>query len=101
MEKDAEDRKARERSARFPFISLKTALDRATKFYEHERRGTAPYPTAAQYWGYKASSSSATQTFGALRSYGLLDGTRKNMRLSELALRILLDKRPDFTERNQ
>ena len=101
MEKDAEDRKPGERSSKFPFISLEKALDRATKFYEHERRGSAPYPVAAQYWGYKASSSGAIQTFAALRSYGLLEGTPKNMRLSDLALRILMDNRSDFAERNQ
>jgi len=101
MENDTEDRKARERSPRFPSLSLEKALDRATEFYEHEKRGSAPYAAAAQHWGYKASSSGAIQTFATLRSYGLLDGTHKDMRLSELALRILLDKRPDPTERNQ
>jgi hypothetical protein len=101
MENDTENRKTRERSPKFPFISLEKALERATKFYEHEKRGSAPFAAAAEHWGYSSSSSGAMQTFGALRSYGLLDGTHKNMRLSELASRILLDKRPDSTERNQ
>lgn len=99
MKKDAETRQVKERSPRFPFISLEKALERASHFYWAEKRGTAPFAAAAKHWGYSAASSGGLQTFAALKSYGLLEGTHKNVRLSDLALRIILDKRPDSSER--
>jgi len=88
-----------ERSPRFPFIPLEKALERANQFYEHERRGAAPYEAAVQHWGYSQTSSGAMQTLAALKNYGLLDGPRNGLRLTELALRIILDRRPDSAER--
>lgn len=101
MENDAATRKVKDRSPRFPFISLEKALERAARFYAKEKRGSAPFAAAAEHWSYSPSSSGALQTFAALKSYGLLDGAHKSVRLSDLALRILLDKRDDSTEREQ
>jgi hypothetical protein len=101
MEDATEARKTKDRSPRFPFISLERALERASEFYAKEKRGAAPFASAATHWGYSPSSSGALQTFAALRSYGVLEGGHKSMRLSNLAIRILLDKRPDSTEREE
>lgn len=90
---------ALDRSPRFPFIPLARALERASQFYENEKRGTAPFAAAAQHWGYSPTSSGAMQTFAALKNYGLLAGPRSAMRLTDLALKILLDKRPDSNDR--
>jgi len=92
-------RAAIDRSPRFPFIPLSKALDRVAQFYEHEKRGVAPYSAVAQHWGYSPSSSGALQTLAALKNYGLLEGGRNSLRLTDLAIRILLDKRPDPAER--
>lgn len=99
---DLESRK-KDRSPNFPFISLETAINRAKAFYEEERRGAAPVPRAAKHWRYSPSSSGLLQTIAALKSYGLMvdegSGPDRKLRLTEMALRILLDNRPDSLER--
>ena len=98
-------RKAKERSPNFPFISLEQALERAQQFYDQEKRGSAPLLVAAKHWEYSPSSSGSQQTVAALKSYGLMEdegsGSNRKVRLTDLAIRILLDKRPDATERDQ
>jgi hypothetical protein len=98
-----EKARAKERSPNFPFINLSAALDRAREFYSKERRGLAPYSVAVSHWGYRESSSSGQQTVGALRAYGLIEdhgrGHDRRLRLSDSALRALLDDRPDSYER--
>lgn len=100
-----ENKKTKERSPNFPFISLQTALERAQEFYDKEKRGTAPYVVAAKHWDYSPTSSGALQTAAALKQYGLMadegGGGNRKMRLTDLALRILLDTRPDSVEREQ
>lgn len=99
---DQETRK-KDRSPNFPFISLEAAIERCKAFYEEERRGAAPVPRAAKHWRYSASSSGLIQTIAALKSYGLMvdegSGAERKLRLTEMTLRILLDNRPDSTER--
>ena len=94
----------KERSPNFPFIDLETALRRAREFYLQEKRGSAPYSVTVSHWGYAESSSSGQQTVGALRAYGLMEdqgrGQDRRLRLSESALRILLDDRPNSNERD-
>jgi hypothetical protein len=95
----------KERSPNFPFVSLETALNRAQELYDKERRGSAPFAVVANHWGYSEASSSAIQLVGALRAYGLLDdedkGAARRLKLSDTVLRILLDTRPDSSDRNQ
>lgn len=99
---DQESRK-KDRSPNFPFISLEVAIDRCRAFYEEERRGAAPVARAGKHWRYSASSSGLLQTIAALKSYGLMvdegSGAERKLRLTEMALRILLDNRPESTER--
>lgn len=99
---DQESRK-KDRSPNFPFINLEAAVDRAKAFYEEERRGAAPVPRVAKHWRYSSSSSGLLQTIAALKSYGLMvdegSGQERKLRLTEMALRIILDNRPDSSER--
>ena len=106
MNEAVESRKSIDRSPSFPFIPLQKAIERAYQYYEKEKRGSAPFPVVAEHWGYSPSSSGALQTVGALKSYGLMidEGhgkVNRQFKLTDLALRILLDDRPDKTERNQ
>ncbi len=93
----------KDRSPNFPFINLEAALRRAQEFYDKEKRSAAPLNVAAKDWNYSASSSGALQTVAALKSYGLMSdegsGATRTVRLTEPALRILLDTRPDSVER--
>lgn len=105
MSDTVESRRGKERSPNFPFIALDPALQRVQVIYSHERRGSAPISAIARHWGYSESSSGFKQTLGAVKSYGLLvedaGASGKMVRLSDLALRILLDVRPESPERNE
>jgi hypothetical protein len=100
----AELKKTKDRSPSFPYVSLERAIERARMFYAQEKRGIAPYTRAVLHWGMSESSSAALQTVSALKSYGLLSetggsGKSRQLQLSDLALRILLDQRPESAER--
>jgi hypothetical protein len=96
--------KTKERSPAFPFINLARGIERARQFYSEEKRGAAPFARAVLHWQYSESSSGAQQTVAALKSYGLLrevggSGKARQLQLTDLALRILLDQRPDSSEK--
>lgn len=91
------------RSPNYPYIDLQDAIDRARQFHQHERRNAAPVSVAAKHWGYTGASSAASQTVAALVAFGLMQGSgsgeTRTVRLTQLALRILLDSRENAPER--
>lgn len=93
-----------QRSPKYPFISLDKALERVRLLYQAEGRNKAPVAVAVKAWGYSPASSGGQQTIGALIGYGLLldegSGDARSLKLTELALRILLDNRPGSEERD-
>lgn len=95
--------KLKERSPTFPFISLAQALSRAKQLYDAEKRAAVPLPIVAKHWKYSEASSGLAQTIGALKGYGLLSdegiGPARRLRITDAALRILLDAREDSKER--
>ena len=103
MNEPVDARKTKERSPNFPFITLENALNRAQQFYNEEKRGAAPFLSAAIHWSYSPQSSGALQTVSALKNYGLMSeepsASGRMLRLTDLALRILLDMRPGSKER--
>lgn len=98
-------KKTKDRSPGFPFIDLQTAIDRARQIFDEEGRTAVPQLRIFMHWRYSEKSSGALQTVAALRSYGLLEeagggsGSARQLKLTDLALRILLDQREDATER--
>ncbi len=95
--------KKRERSPNFPSIALETALVKARQLYDREKRGMTALSVIAKHWGYSLKSSGFLQAVGALKTYGLMEdegrGLDRRARLTEFALRILLDPRVDSPER--
>lgn len=93
----------RTRSPAYPYVNLEDALERAKQFYGHEGRNAANISVVGKHWGYTEGSSSTAQTVAALISYGLMQdegtGDKRAVRLTNSALRILLDTRPDSSER--
>jgi hypothetical protein len=87
------------RSPSYPFISLKTALERARRLFEAEQRNPVHQETAAAHWGYSPKSSGGKQTIAALRAFGLLEGDGM-VKLTERALRILMDQRSPSPEKD-
>jgi hypothetical protein len=98
-----EEKRKRMRSPEHPFINLEAALKRAKQFYDVAIRNAISINTAMRSWGYAVNSSGGLQTTAALISFGLLKdegtGEKRKVQLTALALRILLDVRPDSSER--
>jgi hypothetical protein len=90
------------RSPSFPFISLPEALERARAFFDREHRHETEPEVAVRHWGYSPRSSGGNQTLAALRAFGLLEMVGEGkVRLTERAVRILLDEREESPEREQ
>jgi hypothetical protein len=96
-------KKKRTRSPAYPYVNLETAITRAREFYSKEQRNAANITVATKHWGFVEDSSNGAQTIAALISFGLMQdegsGEKRTVRLTQDALRILLDIRPDSTER--
>jgi hypothetical protein len=100
----SEGRAKKMRSPSYPGINLETAIKRARGFYQHERRNAAPFAVAATHWGFGAKSSGAFVTIAALKSFGLMEeldraASGRIVKLTDAALRIILDERPVSLER--
>lgn len=104
--KQAEEakRSASHRSPSYPAIPLAKAIDRAKVFYQHERRSTANVAVALAHWGYSATSGPGRTTLAAMLAYGLMrvEGAndKREVKLSDLAFRIILDDREVSPERD-
>jgi hypothetical protein len=101
---DAEDSaKKRTRSPAYPFVDLETAIRRAKEFFDHEKRNAASRKVAVTHWGYEEKSSGGLQTIAALISFGLMKdegtGAKRKLQLTQDAVRLLLDERPDSVEK--
>ncbi len=96
------------RSPAFPFISLNKAIERAETFRVAEGgrpKHFSPLVSACRAWGIGVKTGPGIQTIAALGHYGLFEfqgsGEKRSARLTDLALRILLDKQPLSPERDE
>ncbi len=103
VEMDSRQKRSRTRSPAYPYIALPSALEKAAVLWQVEGRHPAAVSVALQHWGYKEDSSTGYSCVAALKKFGLVDhegmGETRQVRLSGLALSILLDKNPDSPER--
>jgi hypothetical protein len=84
------------RSPNYPALSLKQAVEAAKSLWDEEKRTPVDDETAVLAMGYKSLSGPARVAIGALRQYGLIDKADKGqIRLSDLAIQILLADSPD------
>lgn len=95
--------KTRNRNPAFPAIGLTDALDKAGIIHKKEAHKAMMAETTAKHLGSSLKSSSAQQAISAMKQYGLLvelkeAGIRK-LRLSDLALKIILDQRDKSNDR--
>lgn len=67
--------RGRDRSPAYPFISLKTAIERVAAFDKYFGRHAGPADKAGLAWGMKEKSSQAYQTLAALKYFGLIEYT--------------------------
>ncbi len=93
----------RTRSPSYPYLDLQSALEKAAVLWHAEGRHPASISVIMQHWGYKEESSTGYSCVAALKKFGLVDhegmGETRQMKLSGLALRILLDDDPQSAER--
>jgi hypothetical protein len=88
------------RSPNYPAISLGEALERVRRVYDREHRGKMPTDAVAVHLGYRGLNGAALTAISALRKYGLLEGPGLELRVSQDAVTILVD-RPESTERQE
>ena len=103
FESPSSQKRSRTRSPAYPYIALPNALEKAAVLWQVEGRHAAAVNVAMQHWGYKEDSSTGYSCVAALKKFGLVDhegmGDTRQVRLSDLALTILLDQDPDSNER--
>ncbi|MCX6975893.1 MAG: hypothetical protein NTZ94_16700 [Verrucomicrobia bacterium] len=96
---------ARLRSPNYPALDLGTALAKVRVLHERERRGSVNARIAIRHWGYSEKSSGGQTALAALKAFGLItdngEGPARTVQVSDLALRILLDTRPNSSERRE
>lgn len=99
---DQDEKKRRDRSPAFPYISLKESLDRLERFIAHYNKHPARVSNVAAVWGFSPASSSFVRNVASLRMFGLVDdigsGEDKKIVASALGARIISDKRPGARE---
>jgi hypothetical protein len=105
MSEVSDDKSRRVRSPAYPALNLKAAIERAYDFYRAEGRNAAALPVSLQHWGYSKRSGSGLKALAALKSFGLIEvtgsGDAQRIKLSDLALRIILDEREDSPDRTR
>lgn len=93
------------RSPPFPYVGLAKALSKAEQLYGAVRHHAAAIPTAAKAWETGPKSSATLQSAATLIQYGLLDdegsGDSRKVKLTSLALKIIMDKRPISPDRDE
>lgn len=93
------------RSPGYPGIDVQTALKRAQELYDKAQHHSSHIEIVSKHWGYKAASGLGAVIVAALIRYGFVvgegSGKDRKIRLTDLALGIIKDKRGDSTERDQ
>lgn len=78
------------RSPRYPRHSLGKAIEMTRKLFAGAHQSRIDVDSAAKVIGYSGSGGgAASSAIGALRQYGLVDGLRGDLGVSDLAMRIL------------
>jgi hypothetical protein len=89
---------------RFPSVPLPKALERARELHRVAQMYAVPVATALKAWGYGEKSSGGLMTIAALKMFGLVTDIGSNqgrkVQLTESALKIIRDPRPDSPERD-
>lgn len=86
------------RSPNYPVLSLPDAIERIQTVYNKEHNHPSTREVIAKALGYSSLNGASAVVISALNKYGLLDGGREPLRVSMLALDIILHPKGD-TER--
>jgi hypothetical protein len=78
------------RSPKFPSMSLGEAVTEIAKVYEAEDRNKMSRSVLAAHLGYSSLSGASASKIGALRHFGLVDGSGDSLTVSTLAITLVL-----------
>jgi hypothetical protein len=83
--------KAKHRSPNYPAISLGTAIELVRDLYNNAKRAPVSDTVAATAMGDKSLNGTTRGHISALKKFGLVDDVSQGVKVSELALRILIN----------
>ncbi|MBI5034516.1 MAG: hypothetical protein HZB51_28675 [Chloroflexi bacterium] len=93
------------RSPKYPSLNVEMAIEKARAVYEKEKKNSVSVRVVMQDMGYGTNPGDGGRALAALLGYGLLEsigvGEKKQVRLSDIATRIILDTREVSEERNK
>jgi hypothetical protein len=91
---------SKDRSPRYPVISLPEALKRAVRVWKRDRRNKIPKEVVAEHMGYTTLNGASLGAIAAAFKYGLLEGSREAMGVTERAVAIFVHEKgsPEWTE---
>lgn len=93
------------RSPSYPSFAIDKALEQVAKLAAKEGNYAVPLKSAMNAWGYSDKSSGGRQSLATIKYFGLIDifgeGDDRKIKVSDLARRILGDKREDETEKKR
>jgi hypothetical protein len=89
---------AKVRSPNYPNMSLGPALDAVRPAFKNENRNKMSRSVLAKHLGYSSLNGRALGKIGAVRAYGLLDGSGDDLRISDDAV-AALNAPPNSPER--
>ena len=78
------------RSPRYPVIGLREALEKTREVYAKDRRNKIPKDIVAEHLGYGGLNGASLPTISALTKYGLLEGGRDSMWVTDRAVTIFV-----------
>jgi hypothetical protein len=103
MSNENQHKSARVRSPAYPAFDLKTAIEKTRTIYQHEKRSPAPVAVVTKHCGLDIKSSGGLRLIAALKQFGLVvesdGGEDRKVKLSDLALDILLAENDSFPQR--
>lgn len=81
---------AKSRSPNYPTLDLNTALEAIRPVFKGENRNKFSRIVLAQHLGYTSLNGRALSKIGAVRAFGLIEGSGDDLRLSEDAITALM-----------
>lgn len=79
------------RGRSYPAIGLPEAIERADELFEQDDRALTTPEAAVGAWGYTSLNGASLRVLSALRQYGLLADVGDKIKLSDRALKIILE----------
>ncbi len=84
-----EPKKKQHRSPAYPYIDLEDAVGKARIVWDKERKNPTTAEIFGSHWDYAKGSSAVALIVSAMRQYGLIEGKGTQVRLTDLAVKIM------------